>query len=110
MTLGQPPGDGRIEFVQMAGEKVVGVFHNNQAFFSLERRYQFLHFCSWTELIVGSVNKQPRLAALCQKRKVTAVHGDTDSDQFAHARIAAGPAFNAASASTRTICRSSLAK
>ena len=61
------------------GEKVVGVFHNNQAFFSLERRYHFLHFCSLAELIVGAVNKKLRLRALCQKRKIAAVQRDAQA-------------------------------
>src|SRR5216684_3533119 len=92
MAFGQPLGDCGVEFVEMAREKVVGVFDDNQPVFSRQCRHGLFYFFSRTEIVVGPMNKKLRLEAIRQKRKVAAVHRDADPDQFADARIAAADA------------------
>ena len=89
MALGQPGGNGSVEFVQMARKEVVRFFHDNQTVFSGERRDHSLDFFSRAELVVGAVNEEFRFGATRKKRKVAAVHRDAESDQFADSRIPA---------------------
>src|ERR1700739_1775198 len=89
MALGQPRRDGGGELVEMAREKVVGVFDDNQPVFSAQLRDSFLHSLSFAEFVVGAVNEQLRLRAIRKEREIRAVHRDPDPDQFADARIAA---------------------
>jgi hypothetical protein len=57
MALDQPAGDGCVKFVEMAREKVVRVFHDNQPALSGERRDSLLHFLSRAEIVVGAVDE-----------------------------------------------------
>jgi len=89
MSLGQPGGDCGVELIEMAREKVVCVFNNDEVIFSGQHRDSFLHLFSRAEFVVGTVNEEFWFGAIRKKRKITPVYGDADADQFAYARITA---------------------
>src|ERR1700756_5814656 len=89
MTLGQPRGNGGVELVEMPSEKMVRSLDNNQSVFSRKRGNPLFHFFPRTKFVFGAVNKELRLAAIPQKRKIATVHRDAESGQFVHPRIPA---------------------
>ena len=57
MALLEPRCDGGIEFVDMAGEEVVGAFGDHQLIFPRQCTNDPLDFPPLAELIICSVNK-----------------------------------------------------
>ena len=57
MAFFQPPGNRSVELVKMAGEKVIGMLHDNQAIVTRKRGDDFFHFVARAELIFATLDK-----------------------------------------------------
>ena len=57
VALLEPRGNCGVEFVEVAGKEVVGVFDHNEAILAKERGNSFFHFLPRAELIFAAVNE-----------------------------------------------------
>jgi len=83
----QPVRDGGVELVKLAGEKVVGTFHNHKMVFSGKGSNNRLDLPHRAVLVLASVHEELWLVALVQKGKIAAVNWDTQSNQMRDALV-----------------------
>ena len=88
-AVSEPVGNGSLEFVEFAGEEVIGTLHDNQMIFAGNGWDERFHFFDCAELVVAAVDKQFGLLALAQKRKIRAVDGNSQADEMRDARMLA---------------------
>jgi hypothetical protein len=98
MAAEEPSGDGVVQFVEMASEKMVGVIDEDELIFAGQRSNEFSDSALGAMLIIGAVDEELGLCAVPKIREIGAVDGNAEPNQFAYARVcAAHPKANPAS-------------
>ncbi len=78
--LAEPILDCRIDFVEFACEEVIDALHNQQMIFARQRGNQRPDFLDCSVLVLASMHEKLRLLALTQKRKISAVDRNSQTN------------------------------
>ena len=80
------------ELIEFAGKEMIGAFDDNEMIIAGERRDECFDFFDSPVLVVTAMHKQLGLVAQAQEREITAVNGDTLTNQVRDARVFAAGA------------------
>jgi len=83
--VGEPSIDCVVQLIKFAGEKMIGVFDNNEMILACERGNERFDFFDGPVLVVASMHKQLGLIALAQEGEIRAVDRDAQADQASNA-------------------------
>jgi len=87
--LGHPVRNRRIHLIELPHKKMIGVFHHDELAFVRQRGHKTLHFVDRAINIIRSVHEELRLCALRQKRKVSAIHWGSKTNQYTDSNVLA---------------------
>src|SRR5271168_3709105 len=89
MNFFEPRLDGRRNFLQLAGEKMVRAFDDHEPLWFRELRKERFDRGARTEFIVSTLNDELWFCTSTQVTQVRAVYGDSETYQVCHASVVA---------------------